>query len=167
MAKEIHGDECMSIAQCLPEINSFFMQDCPLCGRSNRMVVQCVYRSERNLGQVHPDMGYSFCNCKNIFYTDYDNVAIGKDGKKLDVYDRIKDIKESFDKLNPGWRIRFVTPDPYFCEWGQDPHTFLHWNPRKFHVLWDMEQFIEEIKSIGINIESCRREFEVDAKFPQ
>src|SRR3990167_4604393 len=63
----------VSVAKQLPEIEPFFMQDCPLCGRANRMVIKGACRYDGKI-ELYPDIGYSFCNCKNIFYTRYENI---------------------------------------------------------------------------------------------
>jgi len=112
-------------------------------------------------------MGYSFCNCKNLFYTNYDN--IGKDviGKRLDVVDHIQELKNIALDLKPGWRVQIYLPDPFFCEWGRDPHEFLHWNPRRYYQIWDVDQFCQEAENAGLRVVSAYREFGVKAEHPQ
>lgn len=147
----------MSIAQELPEISGFFVQECPLCGRPNRMTINGVYRDEKG-SQRYPDMGYSFCNCKNIFYTRIENLK----GNQTPNADPVERMKNLFPTMLPGQRARLVLPDPFFCEWGNDPQkTFLHWDPRAHWIIWDKEQFEEEMLAIGYEIVSSRREFDV------
>jgi predicted SAM-dependent methyltransferase len=52
------------------------MQECPVCGRVNPIYVQGLVRNPENFKMAMPvlDRGYSFCNCSNIFYTDWVNI---------------------------------------------------------------------------------------------
>lgn len=153
----------MSVAQQLPEIAPFFMQDCPLCARPNRMVINGVYRDEKG-SQIYPDIGYSFCNCKNIFYTRFENISTGKTREETDP---LAMMRSRFQALAPGQTATIIQPDPFFCEWGSEPYKFLGWNPRANWILWDKEQFEEEMRAIGFEIISSSREFEVKALYPQ
>ena len=152
----------MSIAKSLPEVHKFFMQQCPLCGRLNRMVVKGVYIYDNNR-EIYPDIGYSFCNCKCIFYTNYENI----DKTKTPAFERyknpLKELKKVFDSLVPGTVIEMILPDVFFCDWGQNPYEFEHWNPRANYILWDMGQFCEEAESIGFEIVSANHEFDVQS----
>ena len=51
------------------------LQMCPFCGMGHPMYVNGYVR-DYNTGQIitHPYKGYSFCNCKNIWYTDWANI---------------------------------------------------------------------------------------------
>jgi hypothetical protein len=138
----------MSIAQSLPDVHPFFMQDCPLCGRSNRIVVKGVYVKD-DKAELYPDMGYSFCNCRAIFYTRPENVT------------------EPFQLVPDGKEVTITQPDPFFVEWGQNPYTFTHWNPRRYQILWDMESLVEEFLSMGWRVFSYYRDFDVNSKTPQ
>lgn len=131
----------MAIAKKLDDIHPFFMQDCPLCGRANRIVLKGVYVKDNKI-EKYPDIGYSFCNCKAIFYTRKENVT------------------EPFEYAEKDGVIS--APDPFFCEWGSNPYTFIYWNPRKYEILWDMESFCEHVGGI-----ECWRDFDVDSKTPQ
>jgi len=135
----------MSIAKCLPDVVPFFMQDCPLCGRSNRMVVQGQY-IHNGKTQLYPDIGYSFCNCKAIFYTRKENVT---------------------DPINydPDQNGIITLPDPFFA-WP-NPYDFQYWNPRKYEILWDMYALCENLDEQGINVVSVERDFDVNSKTPQ
>ncbi len=156
----------MSVAQKLPEISPLFMQDCPLCSQSNRMVIKGVrHREEKR--EIYPDIGYSFCNCKNIFYTDFNNVIDDNDENFSNSKNHIEELKKIFDSIKLGYRMVIRLPDPFFCDWGRDPHEFLYWNPRQHHIIWDMEQLCEEARKIGFVIEKAEREFSLDAKNTQ
>ena len=135
----------MSIAQSLPEVHPFFMQDCPLCGRANRMVVKGMYRQGDRI-ELYPDMGYSFCNCRAIFYTRPENVT----------------NPVSYEPDETGL---ITLPDPFFA-WP-NPYDFMHWDVRRYPVLWDMENLVDELKLAGEEIISCERDFSVHSTTPQ
>lgn len=153
----------MSIAQELQEIAPFFMQNCPLCARLNRIVVLGVYRDHKG-PQRYPDMGYSFCNCKNIFYTRFENLTTGA---RMEDADPVCRMSMKFPEMKPGETVRLIMPDPFFCEWAFDPYQFLHWSPRNHWIIWDKEQFEEEVKAIGFEIVSSRRQMDVLSIYPQ
>ena len=156
----------MAIAKDLPEVHKDFIQKCPLCGRMNRMVILGVYKLGDKLHK-HPDIGYSFCNCKSIFYTDYENIKI-KTHSGFQYYEKpLEELKNVFEMSPSGKVLTFTMPDPFFCEWGNDPYAFEHWNPRFNHVLFDMEQFCEDAKEVGFEVISARREFDVQSEFPK
>ena len=125
-----------------------------MCGRSNRMVVKGVY-SNGDKTEIYPDIGYSFCNCHAIFYTRYENVT----GPKT--------VDPPFILIPFGDEVTITQPDPFFCEWGQDPYKFTHWNPRKHQVLWDMESLVDYLPSLGYEVLNYRRDFDVHSMTPQ
>ena len=148
----------MSVAKQLQEVQPFFIQDCPLCERPNRIIVSGVYRDENGM-QKYPDIGFSFCNCKNVFYTRFENLT---SGVPMELADPIRRMKNKFDLMRSGEKARIVLPDPFFCEWGNDPYTtFFHWDPRTHWIIWDKDQFEDEMRAIGFEIFSSRREFDV------
>ena len=155
----------MSVAKQLPEIEPFFMQDCPLCGRSNRMVVKGVCRYDGKAEQ-YPDIGYSFCNCKNIFYTRFENVK-SESGSFQSKKDPILELQTKYGEMGRDQSLLIIMPDPYFVDWGQNPYEFLHWDPRENNIIWDMDQFCEEAKAVGFEIVKAERDFEVGTENPQ
>ncbi len=53
------------------------LQNCPLCNQPNEIFMQGLVRSlYSGTVQQCEDRGYSFCNCRNIFYTDWKNINI-------------------------------------------------------------------------------------------
>lgn len=52
------------------------MQKCPLCGTEQIMFIAGTVRHPENFDDSRPvlDRGYSFCNCRNIFFTDWSNI---------------------------------------------------------------------------------------------
>lgn len=52
------------------------MQKCPLCGTNQVMFIAGTVRHPEKFSEAHPvaDRGYSFCNCRNIFFTDWKNI---------------------------------------------------------------------------------------------
>ena len=156
----------MSVSQSLPKVDPMFKQACPFCGRMNRMVVKGVYR-KGDRHELYPDIGYSFCNCKCVFYTDYDNVKI-KTHSGIEHYEHpLIELKNVFNSLPAGSTLTLQIPDPFFVEWGNDPYTFEHWNPRFNHVLFDMDHLCAEAEAIGFEVLSHRREFDVNAEKPK
>lgn len=138
----------MSIAQSLPEVEPFFMQACHFCGRANRMVVKGVYRKDESSPiENYPDMGYSFCNCKNVFYTRLENV----------LEDRVH-YYEPKDGVVSG-------PDPFFA-WP-NPYDFMLWDVRRYLTIWPMDALCEHLESRGYEIISAERDFDVHSKTPQ
>jgi len=135
----------LSVAQSLPEIHKDFIQKCPLCERMNRLVVYGLYVDAKEVKQ-YPDMGYSFCNCRNIFYTDSINIT--------------KPASYEADKNG-----LITLPDPYFA-WP-NPYDFLGWDVRRYEILWDMQEYVRELESKGKVIESYWRDMDVQSPTPQ
>lgn len=135
----------MAIAKELEELHPRSMQDCPLCGRSNRIVMYGIY-VYGNKAQKHPDMGYSFCNCKAIFYTRPENV-----------------LTPVLPEPDENGMITY--PDPFFA-WP-NPYEFLFWDVRKYEILWDMGSLCDHLTEGGFEILSFKREFDVNSKTPQ
>ena len=138
----------MSVAKQLPNVDPVFMQNCPLCKRPNRIVVKGVYVN-KDKHELHPDMGYSFCNCHDIFYTRPENLFV----------DRQTIIPD-------GDEITIAQPDPFFVEWGNDPYKWPHWNVRKYEILWDMYALVDYLKP-SHDVIDYYREFDIHSKTPQ
>lgn len=51
------------------------LQRCPLCGEMQEMIVNGHESAEGGKLSVDLDKGYSFCNCRNIFFTDKANLT--------------------------------------------------------------------------------------------
>ncbi len=135
----------MSIAKELEVVHPDFIQDCPLCGRSNRIVMNGVWRLGTKTDK-HPDMGYSFCNCKAIFYTNKENV------------------RNPVDPL-PDENGMITYPDPFFA-WP-NPYDFLFWDVRKYQIIWNMDSLCDKLISMGYEVEWAKRDFDVHSKTPQ
>jgi len=148
----------MSIAQKLIEGVDWCRQKCPICGRINDMVIQGareVGDGDKKKNMIYPDMGYSFCNCHNIFYTSHVNC-----------YNPIKQLEESLRELDFANEYVIHMPDPFFVQWD-DPYAFKHWNPRKNFVIWDIDSLCEALKGIGYDIVGRVRNLGVDTPYPQ
>lgn len=111
------------------------------------MVVQGVYH-DGDKTSLYPDIGYSFCNCKCIFYTKPENV-----------WEPLK--------LLPDGDGTIIYPDPFFCEWGNNPYSWVHWNPRHYEVLWDMLSLVESLPDMGYSVLSYKRDFDEQSRTPQ
>lgn len=105
------------------------------------MVVKGVYVRDGKT-EKYPDMGYSFCNCKSIFYTKPENVV----------------EKHSYEPQNG----TISAPDVFFVQWDVNPYDFEFWNPRKYQILWDMQSLCDEVGGI-----ECWRDFDVHSKTPK
>lgn len=57
-------------------------QNCPFCGMTHKIIVDGVVINDNNEKKRVPDQGYSFCNCRNILFTDWRNI-------RHDVYDEL------------------------------------------------------------------------------
>lgn len=59
------------------------LQACPLCGMRHPVYVQGsvkLYGTDKFI--LHPEKGYSFCNCANIWYTDWKNIEYSRYNRK-------------------------------------------------------------------------------------
>lgn len=121
------------------------MQECPFCGRQNRIVMKGVYKEGEKV-ELCPDMGYSFCNCKDIFYTREENLT-----------------EQVIPEPDENGVLTY--PDPFFA-WP-DPYQFHYWNVRKYKILWDKDGLCEELKNKGYEIVSATRDFDPNSKTPQ
>jgi hypothetical protein len=90
-------------------------------------------------------MGYSFCNCRSIFYTRPENVT----------------EPENCEPVNG----TITLPDPFFA-WP-DPYQFLHWDVRRYEILWPMDVLVEHLKEHGYDVLDARRNFDLNSKIPQ
>lgn len=123
------------------------------------MVIKGVYEYDGK-SEIYPDIGYSFCNCKNLFYTNYSN--LNKHGNGLhEVEKPLEWIKNEFDVANTKDIMMVTMPDVFFVEWHKNPYSFGYWNPRAIHTLWDMEQLALEFKNVGFEIIDKKRIMDV------
>ena len=130
------------------------------------MVVKGVYIKDGKR-ELYPDIGYSFCNCKSIFYTNYENIKI-KTHAGFQYYEKpLVELKNAYESIPSGNEIRLIMPDPFFVEWAQDPYSFEYWNPRLYHVLFDMEQFCDDAREIGFEVVSSKRQFNLESESPK
>ena len=156
----------MSVAKSLPEVDPFFMQICPLCGASHRMMIRGLYVDPKTKeGKLYPDMGYSFCNCRDIFYTKWENIK-EEDGGFNSLKDPIGELREMYFNVEKETPIVITMRDPYFVIWLR-PHEFTGFNPRKNFILWDMGSFAEECRGLGFNVTDCSRDMDVESKTPE
>lgn len=132
----------MAVAKELVEVDARFIQQCPLCKRQNRIVMHGLHDGTNK----HPDMGYSFCNCKNIFYTKPENLR-----------------DEVTPKPDTSGVITY--PDPFFA-WP-DPYEFKFWDVRRYRILWSMEGMCEQLSEDGYEVLDARRDFDVHSATPQ
>lgn len=135
----------MAIAKELVDVHKFFVQECPFCKRSNRIVMNGLFVLGDKV-EKHPDMGYSFCNCKNMFYTRPENVVWPA-------------------RYDPDENGIITLPDPFFA-WP-DPYEFRFWDVRRYKIIWPLDSLCERLKELGYEIESTLRDFDLYSKTPQ
>jgi len=111
-----------------------------------------------------PDMGYSFCNCRNIFFTKWENIKdpLGWNGLK----EPLVELKQDYYDMDSGKEMTISMLDPYFINW-KSPHEMWHWQCRKVYILWDMESFADECRKVGFQVISAIRDMDVESKTPQ
>jgi hypothetical protein len=135
----------MAIAKELDVVHDDFIQDCPFCGQPNRIVVKGTYKVGDKI-ELHPDMGYSFCNCRSVFYTNKRNVV-------------------NPANYNPDSYGCVTLPDPFFA-WA-NPYDFHYWDVRRYELLFSLDSFCDYLKLQGYSIESARHDFDVNSTTPQ
>jgi hypothetical protein len=128
------------------------------------MVLKGVKHAEE-LREIYPDMGYSFCNCKDIFYSRHEDVRndVGLQSDK----DPLGRLSSDFKTMKSGEILSITMHDIFFVEWGKDPHMFLGWDPRTNFILWNMEVLCDEAEAIGFEVVSAERNFEIGTGNPQ
>lgn len=156
----------MSVSKELSKVDPFFLQACPLCGQLNQMCVRGVYRNQ-DKSELYPDMGYSFCTCKCIFYTKHENITESSPNEFQHLKDQMLYLRNKFSEMKSGDQWFLWMPDPFFVEWSKSPYEFLHWNPRRNHIIWDLNSFNEEVKNIGFDVVYATRQMDVYAQHPQ
>lgn len=63
----------MSVNKQFPNYESWCIQKCPFCGEPSKVIANgAVFVADKQ--NISPDRGFSFCNCKNIFFTDWSNM---------------------------------------------------------------------------------------------
>ena len=79
-------------------------QECPLCGELHPIMMRGIVTDiENDSPNVSHDKGYSFCNCYNIFYTDWRNIRKEKYDEtyfaKYQSKNTIIHAKKEFDRI--------------------------------------------------------------------
>lgn len=152
----------MAIAKTLPLVDPDFMQPCPICGIYQRMMIKGNYVDGSNWSRF-PDMGYSFCNCYNIFFTKWENLTERNTTWNNCQYPLTR-LKVIYEDVKEPFTISML--DPYFINWNC-PHEMFHWQCRKVYILWDMDQWVEECKKVGFKVVDAWRDMDVNSKTPQ
>lgn len=154
----------MSVAKQLQVYKPIFMQKCPLCGTTQPMMIRGLW-VDGDEHRLYPDMGYSFCNCRNIFFTKWENITEEVDSLNNRKFP-LKELKDYFDAVESGYKFCITMVDPYFCDW-KNPHSYVGFNPRKNYILWDMDSFIDECLKIGFEVRGFKRDMDSDSKTPE
>jgi SAM-dependent methyltransferase len=94
-------------------------QKCPLCGEGHPVMMRgLIADMENDEMTICNDKGYSFCNCNNIFYTDWKNI-------NLDKYDETYAAKYECKNWAIQARNEFEKMFPIFKENCEGMTTFL------------------------------------------
>jgi hypothetical protein len=136
----------MSVLPKLPETEKWCLQKCPICGRENYMVVRGDIEFDGR-HEIFPDMGYSFCNCYNIFYSTH-----------VGYQHPFDQLQEVFDTMPRNKEAEFILADPFFINWN-NVYEFKHWKLRENVVIWDIDSFCDAAKEIGFKVLSVERQF--------
>ncbi len=153
----------MAIANGLPFTAPFFLQPCPLCLTYQRMMIRGNWIDEKGVWSRFPDMGYSFCNCRNIFFTKWENLS-ERDTTWNNCDNPLERLQLAYMEAPGKFTISML--DPYFINWNA-PHEMWHWLCRKVYILWDMDSWVDECKKVGFEIVSAVRDMDVQSKTPQ
>jgi len=96
------------------------LQKCPQCGMGHPVYVS-GYARDYHTDQIvlHPNKGYSFCNCKNLWYTDWKNID-------QDEYAKVERSKTANEKAKRNQEIIFKTKFQLFTGWKKDIKSFLN-----------------------------------------
>lgn len=102
------------------------LQKCPICGSKNVIILKgtvCDIAEWEKRKTAH-DMGYSFCNCNNIFYTNWSNMQLEiYDDDYEDSYQQER-VKESANRLIEKY-LPYSQPCEKFLEIGTLNDFFL------------------------------------------
>ena len=134
-----------------------------MCGTYQRMMIKGNYVDNDSWSRF-PDMGYSFCNCRDIFFTKWENLTDRNVTWNNCQYLTIK----LMDEFNNGASKEFTISmlDPFFIDWTK-PHEMWHWLVRKVYYLIDMDSFCELCKEVGFEVVSAVRDMNVESTTPQ
>lgn len=97
-------------------------QVCPICHNEQDVIINGWEKIEN--GHVTPleDKGYSFCNCHNIYFTDWSNINQGTYDpdyyKKYDAPHINKAYKTTFDRIYPKLHVKPLMVYPAALEIG-------------------------------------------------
>lgn len=158
----IRLEKLLAIAKSLPPVDPFFMQACPLCGTKQRMMIKGNY-VDKDKWERFPDMGYSFCNCRDIFFTEIENV-LKPDTTWNNCTDLVGKLKSDYESGPKEFTISML--DVFFVNW-KCPHEMWHWLLREVYYLIDMDSFCDLCREIGFEVVSSIRDVNVESKTPQ
>jgi 2-polyprenyl-3-methyl-5-hydroxy-6-metoxy-1,4-benzoquinol methylase len=93
-------------------------QECPLCHQKHPIMMRgLVQDMEDDSMKVTHDRGYSFCNCNNIFFTDWKNINQSKYDEtysaKYNSRNWRMQMKKEYDRMMPVLR-KHVNPKSFF-----------------------------------------------------
>lgn len=121
-----------------------YYQKCPMCGEMQPIMMMGVVAHLDN-GELMPtgDRGYSFCNCRNIFYTKWENIDTR-------LYDELYNFKyqcEDSKKLSMTETEKFSV---VFKKFSPNAKTFIEIGSIHDHVLDNMNSHGYDVSGIDI-----------------
>ena len=135
-----------------------------MCRELHRMMIRGNY-VDPNDGKWSrfPDIGYSFCNCRNIFFTNWENVLERNTTWNNCEYP-VDKLQQAYAEAPGDFTISML--DPFFINFDA-PHEMWHWQCRKVYILWDMNSFANECRNVGFEVVSAIRDMDPASKTPQ
>jgi len=137
----------------IPQYNSKLYQKCPFCGQEQVILVKGLVKSiDDDKYQIAHDKGYSFCNCRDVFFTNEKNVIEP---------DPCPDLKESYEKMDSGEAITITMPDTIYIDTERGQTLNWVWYVEQYKILWSMDSFIEYAQELGFDCVSKNRNIEM------
>jgi len=115
---------------------------CPLCGRLNDIIVNGLINNFDGTWDADEETGYAFCNCRNIFYTDWKNIDLNiySNPKYIQNYEHEKycDLENHRKRYAYGSKVYF----PIILKERKDKLSFLD-------LGFGMDSLLDEAKKLG------------------
>lgn len=120
------------------------LQECPLCGTEHPIYIKGMIKDLEDQDKAHisHDKGYSFCNCKNIYFTKWENMEQEiYDEEYVEKYDNSAEILKKYSKTYFPELKRLNPNISRFLEIGCINDAILEeaekegWNPVAFDIV--------------------------------
>jgi cyclopropane fatty-acyl-phospholipid synthase-like methyltransferase len=127
------------------EVPKRALQTCPLCGEEHITIMHGIVGDleDYTKKQICLDRGYSFCNCRNIFYTKYENID-------KSVYDKRYYEKYNTENIKAIAQKEIEVLYPILKQHNKNIKTFLEIGCIRDYVLDYVAK--EGVKTTGLDI---------------